>query len=254
MSESGLVALMGSLFFAGIAGSLHCIGMCGPILASFFEVFRSDDERSRSKGSFALDFLAYHAGRIWTYGLLGFIVGLAGQRLREGGALFGWQRPVSIGIACAVILSGLLLLGLLPAGRLETLVSGCGVRRLQDWPWFRGLLHGRKLLSRFLLGAVMGLLPCGLVYAMLVMVATLPTPLHAAAGMLIFGLGTIPSLSAVLLASWSASGWLRRHGTRIVACTLIVTGGLMLARTLIVPADADAHAHHGHMTSSSPEE
>ena len=245
MSETGRLALFGTLFVAGLAGSLHCLGMCGPILASFSQVFQGDDE-NRGSRSLQRDFLVYHAGRIWTYGVLGFIAGSAGQGLREGGALLGWQRPVSIAISSLVILTGVVLSGLLPGVRLETLISGCGLRRLYEWPWFLRLLHGRELLSRFLLGATMGLLPCGLVYAMLVLTAAMPTPIHSALGMLAFGLGTVPSLSVVLLASWSASGWLRRHGSRIVAVTLIVTGGVMLARTLLVPSDPTSHAHGSH--------
>jgi sulfite exporter TauE/SafE len=76
---------------------------------------------------------------------------------------------------------------------------------------------------------------------MLVMVATLPTPLHAMLGMVVFGVGTLPSLTAVLLVSGVASRWLRRHGTRLVAVALIVTGCLMVTRTVMISPGAHAH-------------
>ena len=65
MNDLGAIA--GTLLFAGLAGSLHCVGMCGPILLSFSRVFDGTalaaDGKARS-GSLMLDFGAYHAGRI----------------------------------------------------------------------------------------------------------------------------------------------------------------------------------------------
>jgi sulfite exporter TauE/SafE len=248
MSDASLVTLYGSLLLAGLAGSLHCVGMCGPILLAFSQVFRPPGEQGGGSLALQRDFLFYHAGRIWTYGMLGFLAGLLGKSLRQGAALVGWQKPVSILIGVSVVVVGVLLLGVVRGTRTEAVLNGCGIKRLRESRWFKSLLHGRGLAARLLLGAVMGLLPCGLVYAMLVMVAALPTPLHSMLGMVVFGIGTLPSLTAVLLASGMVSRWLRNYGTRLVAVALIVTGCLMVARTVMI--SPGAHAHHSPASES----
>jgi hypothetical protein len=256
MSEPFSLAFFGTLLAAGLAGSLHCVGMCGPILIGFTQaVGRTPTARpagaarggatARGPAPFHLEFLAYHAGRIWTYAMLGLAAGMLGGRARAGAALYGWQRPVTVILAAAVMAAGVLLLGILPAARLEAFLTGCGIARLRGRPWFASLTASPGPLPRLLLGALMGLLPCGLVYAMLALVASLP-PAHAALGMLVFGLGTIPSLTAVLLFGRSISGWMRRHGTRLVAATLIVAGAVMMWRALSSPAE-----HVGHIGQSA---
>ena len=242
MFDAAQFTVYGSLFVAGLAGSLHCIGMCGPILLSFSQVF-DDAARSRGQSTSRLDFVWYHMGRIWTYGVLGFLAGWAGQGLRQTSDYLGWQRPVSIFIGVVVILTGVVLLGVIPGLKLDRLWSGCGVQGLRGQSWFRALLLGPGWISRGLLGATMGLLPCGLVYAMLALVATLPGPFHAALGMVIFGIGTLPSLSAVLLAGRALPARLRLHGTRIAAVALILVGCWMTARSWMVEPEAGCPLH-----------
>ena len=221
------------LFLAGLAGSLHCIGMCGPILAAFSASFDRDARRSR-----ALDFAAYHAGRLWTYALLGLIAGALGRELHRGSALVGWQRPLAIALSALVVLAGLTLLGLIPTARPTTVLDGCGLKRVRTSAWYTAILRGPGLGARLLLGAVMGFLPCALVYAALVLAASLGDPLRAAAGMLAFGLGTLPSLSAVLVAARVLPARLRAQGTRLAAVVLIATGAFMMARSILAAPDA----------------
>lgn len=239
MSEPlSTLAIYGSLLLAGLAGSLHCVGMCGPILLAFSRVFDPAGRRP-----LVSDFFWYHTGRLWTYALLGFVAGWLGHGLRNGSALLGWQRPLAFSLAVGVVLSGLLLAGLLPGVRVDALVGDCALARFRERPWFRALLAAPGPLPRLLLGAAMGLLPCGLVYAMLVVVAALPGPLASAGGMLAFGLGTLPALSAVLLAGRLIPRALRVHGTRVAAFVLVAVGCFMLARTLLV--SPGAHPGHG---------
>ena len=98
-------------FVIGLAGSLHCVGMCGPILLAFSQTL--------DQGKGGLDFLAYHAGRVWTYGLLGFFAGWIGLELRQGSAQIGWQQTFSVLVSALVILTGIAALGLVPGLRLE---------------------------------------------------------------------------------------------------------------------------------------
>jgi len=234
MGGAGTIAIYASLALAGLAGSLHCIGMCGPLLVAFSRVFTEGRTPSSARFPFLADFTCYHAGRIWTYGLLGLLVGAAGGRMREMGALAGLQRPTALLFSLGTIAAGLAVAGALPLPRLEKLLGTCGLSRMRGYSWFALLVGSREPVARLLLGALMGLLPCGLVYGALVLAATLPGPAHAALGMLVFGAGTVPSLSAVLWAGRSAPRWLRLHGTRAVGLALIIAGCVMAARALLV--------------------
>lgn len=251
-----VLAIYGSLLMAGLAGSLHCIGMCGPIVAGFAQVFNRAtltvnnqpiDNQSTQKFlptaarfPLLLDFTCYHTGRIWTYAMLGFAAGWLGQAARHHSSYLGWQQPLGIVICGLIILSGVILLGVLPIGKMDALLAGCGVDRLTKQNWLTKLTHSHGWVARLLLGVVMGLLPCGMVYAVLIVAAALPTPLHSAAGMVVFGLGTVPSLTSVLVAHRVLPRKLRANGTRLVAVVIILAGAWMMIRTLT----ASSHVRH----------
>ncbi len=255
-------AIYSSLFIAGLAASLHCIGMCGPILLGFAQVFErttltingqsiAGDRSAQQTRSLIGDFACYHAGRIWTYALLGFGAGLLGQGIRDSSAYLGLQFPLAIAISATVIVSGVLLLGVLPIGTINVWLAGCGAGKLTENKWLTKLTHNRGSIARLLLGVVMGLLPCGMVYTVLLVVVAMPTPLHSAVGMIIFGLGTLPSLTGVLLAYRVVPLRFRAHGSRLVAVIIIMAGAWMMARTLIVssPSNHDSayHTCHSHV-------
>ena len=243
MDLPALIPVYASLLVAGLAGSLHCVGMCGPIVLGFSQVFGRTRLTVNGQGvgltagrraaALSLDFLAYHAGRLWTYALLGLVAGFAGEALRRSGAWLGWQKPLSVAVSVAVVVAGVVMLGLIPGLRAERLVGTCSMKQFRGRAWFDALLHGRGALPKLLLGAVMGLLPCGLVYAMLVVVAALPHPGLSALGMVVFGLGTLPALTAVVAVSSLLPAWVRSHGTRIAAVTLIATGLWMTSRSVL---------------------
>ena len=238
MTES-LLVMVGAMAIAGLAGSLHCVGMCGPILLAFQAAFSpAGDGDGKARPSAWSEFLAYHLGRVWTYALLGLLVGLLGGSARSLFDQLGWQRALALAFAAAWIAAGVALfsqgLGLFGARRGQK-----GQNRRWSpwrWQWFRALVAERGFAARLVLGAVMGLLPCGLVYAALALAATLPSPLHAAVAMLAFGAGTVPALTAVLLASRALPTVARQQGTRLVAASLILAGCVMAWRALMVSA------------------
>lgn len=249
MELNSVLAIYLSLLLAALAGSLHCIGMCGPILAGFSHSFAASTPLTVNgeapRRSIAWDFVWYHAGRIWTYAMLGLFAGVVGQHFREGTAFLGWQRWTSITLGAAVVLSGIALTGIIPGLRLDVGTGGCGIGKLTRFPLLASLVHGRGVTPRLLLGAVMGLLPCGLIYAMLVTVASLPTPIHAALGMVVFGVGTLPSLTSVLLAANLIPTRWRMHGSKLAAACVILTGLFMLGRATLAPEDCHAAESQG---------
>ncbi|MDX2283137.1 MAG: sulfite exporter TauE/SafE family protein [Bacteroidia bacterium] len=198
----------------GLAGSLHCIGMCGPLALAL--PFRT---RWHS-GKFT-----YQLGRIVTYSLLGAVAGLFGQMT----ALAGIQQGLSIGLGILVLV---LAIG---AARLE---SGWVRIPLVD----RSLARLRKQLgallghptpeSAFNFGLLNGLLPCGLVYSALAGAAATGEVAQAMAFMALFGLGTAPALAAVLLGSTSLRPLMARYARPLITSVAILFAALLILRGL----------------------
>lgn len=163
----------------GLAGSLHCAGMCGPLALAL-------PHPGGGNPSFVVSRLAYNSGRIVTYLALGAVFGLLGRTF----ALVGVQRWLSIGAGSAM------LLGLLFASRLGARTPVVAlVDRLKVT--FGRLLQRRTLPSLTLLGLLNGLLSCGLVYAA-VAVATATGGLISAVGYMgLFVLGTLPLMLGI---------------------------------------------------------
>ena len=157
-------------FIAGLAGSPHCVLMCGP--------FASACARS------ATGLWAWHAGRLTGYALLGTAAGAA------GGVLPGppWLPALLAAVFLIWFAAG--LAGLAPEPRLVfPALAGSG-RLLQE---------GRGTAARYAFGVVNGFLPCGLVYSALSLSVALAAPIPGALAMVAFGAGTLPLLSVVAL-------------------------------------------------------
>jgi sulfite exporter TauE/SafE len=97
------------VFGFGLAGSLHCLGMCGPIVLSYSVGLRGPKLAAHA---------AYNAGRILTYMFLGALAGTAGRGLGLLGRLAGLASGARIFAGGAMILAGLLMIGLVPSNAL----------------------------------------------------------------------------------------------------------------------------------------
>ena len=206
--------MLWTAFLLGLAGSLHCAGMCGPLALAL-----------PATGSGTVGYvsgrLAYNLGRIVTYSLLGVVFGLLGKSL----SLIGIQRWLSIG-AGTVILLGLLLsrrafLGTPMVKTVGWLKSGFGA-----------LLRRRTLASLGLMGLLNGLLPCGLVYAACVGAAATGSLALSTGYMALFGLGTVPLMLGIGLSGRALPMALRFKLQQLVPVSLGVVGGLLILRGL----------------------
>lgn len=166
-------------FVVGFFGSLHCAGMCGPLVLAYPAV--GGNARARLLGR-----IANHLGRIATYGMLGLVFGMVGRTL----ALAGLQRVVSIGAGVVILLSLPIFarspLRLPVAKLIVPLRSRLAV-----------LLRNRTLGGALALGALNGLLPCGLVYVACAAATATGGVLSAISYMLAFGAGTVPMLLTI---------------------------------------------------------
>lgn len=215
------------MWVAGLLGSLgHCAGMCGPIVAAFGLA------QARQAGAAWLRHLLFQLGRVATYAALGGLIGYLGGFARlqtvqdmhaccrpEGAALVAaqawpWQLWVKLAIGLLMLLLGLALLF---GRRFDALLEFRLPAPLQR-------LFGRGLglaAFPFLLGMLWGLIPCGLVYMMLLRTLDGGSWRMGAAGMALFGLGNAPLLLGLGLASTRLSqAWkarLLRLGGALVA-------------------------------------
>lgn len=206
-----------SALLVGLLGSIHCLGMCGPIALAL--PVRKGSAWQRLYGR-----LLYNGGRILTYSLLGLLMGSLGW----GVAFSTSQQSLSIAIGAL-----LLLVWWMPAQITSRISPQGAIARFSSRirGKFGTLLKARSTQALFLLGLLNGLLPCGLVYVALAGAVVTGSALSGMAYMALFGLGTLPMMLAVSLASqWVSAArraWLTRFTpafTLLVALLLIVRG------------------------------
>lgn len=211
-----------SALLLGLAGLVHCVGMCGGIAGTLALGLHRDVRAARSRlWSFLL---LYNLGRLTSYSLAGGIVGFAGASAQA--LALGVAFPLGHLItAVFMVIAGLHVAGwwngLAPMERGGGILWG---RYLQ--PLSRRFLPVRRPGAAFLAGCVWGWMPCGLVYAALVLAAIQADPLRGALVMLSFGLGTLPALMGSGLFAEKAVVLIRANRLRAVLGTVVMAVGL----------------------------
>lgn len=211
-----------SLFLAGLAASaLHCAGMCGPFVLG--QVAADADRVTGSYGEWrrlaGAALMPYHLGRLTTYTALGAIAG-GMTALFAATEAFGWISGALLVAGAALMLmqaAGLASgVGSSPAGSLLTRLSG-------------GLAVSAHPAARYALGAVLGFLPCGMIYGALGAAAGTGSPGLGALAMAGFALGTVPALVAVGWGGLLVRRRLRDAGRWVFAPLLLLNAVFMLA-------------------------
>lgn len=225
---SGTINLL-PIFLVGLAGSVHCIGMCGGIVSAFssapqarpFPVAVVGADAARIGASLAR-VTAYNLGRIGSYAVAGALAGSIGQVASLGGA----QMVLFV---LANLMLAALGLYLMDGWRGLARVEQAGQllwRRIQ--PLTRRLMPADSPAKLFALGGLWGWLPCGMVYSVLVTSMLSGSAAAGAAVMLAFGLGTLPMLLGLGLAGARLRGVLQTPLARRAA-GLIVFGFAILS-------------------------
>ena len=209
-------------FVTGLISSFgHCLGMCGGIVAIYSArqaAQTSADEAPLTVWMRVKNFLPLHLGRITTYTFFGALIGLAGSLLNQAGGMMGWQGAFSVLVGIVMLLVSLSLLGVLPPVEATLLSLSGGNTPMTK---MRDLFGKRSFFSTLTLGILWGFLPCGLVFAMLILAARAESLLGGALTMLAFGLGTVPTLLGFGLAANLISPKLR-GGLQSVAAVLLM--------------------------------
>jgi len=208
-----------------LGGFGHCVAMCGPLVGALGISAPPGIPARRA----LLPQLAYHLGRITTYGSVGAVMGLAGSFVNVAGRLAGFQDVVAV-------LAGLLMvaMGLGAAAQSLWVRSAEGRLAGQVMGAVRRLAGHEAPMRAYPLGLALGFLPCGLSYSAFAAAAATGHPARGLALALAFGVGTLPALllagAVVSALSARARGLLYRAGGALVALlgVLFVLRGLRL--------------------------
>jgi sulfite exporter TauE/SafE len=217
-------------FLIGLLGSLHCLGMCGPLVMAYSVHIKSPEPWAvyRSSSPWVKGFfhhLAFHFGRLTTYGTLG---ALAAGLLNIAG--FNLYLTVRGG----VILTGGILITLLGMVFLRVIALPDLFARFSSNP---GIVWNRFLptlfqypgsISKIALGMASGLLPCCLSASMLVKAATTENMAAGFMTMVAFGLGTVPTLLFLGISASLFTLRTKRIGERLAALAVIFMGLILI--------------------------
>lgn len=212
-----IIETISAAFLMGLVGSLHCIGMCGP-LALALPVSHTND------GNRLLGGLIYNAGRIITYALLGVVLGLAGQFLLP----VAWQQTLSILIGVVI-----LIYLFLPVKKLTNsvgFISALNKPFLALRQAMGKLFSQRKFSSLFSIGLLNGLLPCGLVYLAISSSFVTGDVWKGGLFMMFFGMGTLPLMLATVFFGSYMNQQIRFKLRKAVPVFLFVMAALLILR------------------------
>ena len=224
------------IFLAGIAGSYHCIGMCGGIACGL-----APDPNSKVRTIVRQCF--YNSGRVATYVFLGAVAGSLGFSVAASGSawtVLALQK--SLAVIAGFLMFAMALKFLRPPRRNESAQNqGEKVITLVQAP-LNTLLKSPGGSAPIALGVLNGFLPCPLVYAFLALAATATEPLAGMTIMGVFGLGTFPAMLAV--------GWFgnrlrlsrKRKMMKAAGWLILAFGILTIARAFLSPAGQHLHS------------
>jgi sulfite exporter TauE/SafE len=198
-------------FFIGLFGSVHCVGMCGPLAFSIPGV-------RRYWWLTIADKTLYNFGRIITYSVLGLLLGYAGKLFW----LAGLQQAVSI-------ISGVLIIALAIARLFK---AGWRAGKTVSFPLYYKLVNRalKNNAGHLVLGMLNGFLPCGFVYVALFGALNTPTPASAAQFMFWFGMGTFPLMFVATLSFGFLSPLVRRRINVVMPYLMICLGCWFILR------------------------
>ena len=200
----------------GLAGSAHCVAMCGGISASL-------GLGSQHKHHL----LTYHAGRLLSYTALGLVFGCLLPLLSVRPHNPAWGMVLRLAAATVMLLTGLqIAFGVNLLRRLEHY----GARLWRPLASLvQSLLPVRSSSDALLLGILWGLLPCGLIYNALGLALVSGNPLLAALTMLTFGLGTLPAMLLIGAFTGTLLKALTQDSSRLILGGLIIASAIWTA-------------------------
>ncbi len=217
-----MLLLITAIVTASLLGSMHCVGMCGPLA-----IWASGAGERASRQQIVASTTLYHLGRLLTYTIAGLIAGGIGSLVEVGGHTLGFQLAAARLVGAAMVVIGIWKLGKLMITRRATLNSGPAPSKIGGLlvklrPFVFRLSPSVRALS---VGMLTTLLPCGWLYLFALIAAGTGSVLMGGITMAAFWVGTVPALTALIAGTQTLS----REFVRIVpvatAVLLVIAGG-----------------------------
>jgi uncharacterized protein len=239
MSNAPAVISFSAALVAGVAGSVHCLAMCGGLAGAL---------GMRSHGNPAATLRAawlYQCGRLGGYGLAGALFGLLGATLVSTVNLPLFATIARVGAGALLVLAALkVLFGWNLLSAIER--TGAHYWKVLQ-PLARRAMSAPGAARSLAVGLLWGWLPCGLVYSMLVFASLSGEPLRGAGIMVAFGLGTMPAMLTGSVFAARLGRWIQQRGVRQLGGALLLFFGLWLAWSAI------PSPHHDHAAAGASE-
>ena len=210
--------MLATAFIFGLLGSLHCVGMCGPI-AFMLPVDRTNSLKKISQ------IATYHFGRLLAYSSIGFIFGSIGKSLY----IFGLQQQLSITIG--IVMIALVLIPYKTLGKYN--LSRPLNRLISKIKSSLGQALKKKTADTFLtIGFLNGFLPCGLVYMAVFGAVATGSLFNGSVYMILFGLGTIPLMTTAIYLGKFINSTIKQRIQKVIPVFIIIIGILFILRGL----------------------
>ena len=214
----------------GLVTSLHCISMCGPMVASY----AVKDTTDGSVVDRVMPNLAYQGAKITSYVMVGMVLGAIGGALN-----LDLIRPyVMLGAGVFMIVLGLGMTGYVPwAAKLQPkppkfLVKAiAATRKKASADAERG---ESSLGTPITFGLLTGLMPCAPLMAAQLTAAASGSALYGGLAMLAFGLGTAPLMLGFGTASTMIPPKIKQRAMALLAIVVIAFGAVYLNRAALL--------------------
>ena len=202
----------------GLLGSLHCVGMCGPI-AFMLPVDRSNSIKKVSQIGI------YHFGRLLAYSIIGLVFGLLGKSLY----IFGVQQQLSIAIGILMIVVVLIPYQTFAKYNLSKPLN----KIISKVKSNLGQALKKKTSDTFLtIGFLNGFLPCGLVYMAVFGSLATGSLLQGSLYMILFGFGTIPLMTSAIYLGKFLNQTIKQRIQKAIPVFVVIIGVLFILRGL----------------------
>ena len=222
-----MIALLAGIVVASLAGSVHCVAMCGPLVGLH---------------GGGLRLAAAHAvGRLVTYAMLGVAAGLAGSAIDLAGKLGNVQHVAAVVAGLVIVVWGIAQAsGLRPQASARSSTFGNALVRI------RAKQPGRRA---WWTGVLTGLIPCGWLWAFVVSAAGTGSAVVGGLVMIAFWLGTVPAMIGVLGVAGPLIARLRARVPVVTAIALVAVGlGTLALRWRDTGATQVTHPHCHHVS------
>jgi sulfite exporter TauE/SafE len=222
MANPNFLIDLGTALTAGLLGSIHCAGMCGPLVSLGCRANWVSSKSTTVRARLAP--ILFVSGKFVAYSLLGLLAGWLGKNIVK-------NLEFNHTIAVLSISTALIMVTVVALARLKPAWLGKPFGKVATTLSKSALSFGWK--APLVLGAAASLIPCGLLYAMVVRSSAMADPIQSMLVMQAFGLGTSPVLIGLgSLAAWIPKRW-SKYGTVAGEAVLVLSAVALLWRGVI---------------------